>query len=75
MPWRVVKAGNKCPASKPFAVVNSDDGELRGCHPSKPSAIQQLRALYKNVPEGRHKATQEWQDFLDHLAELAKEEE
>jgi uncharacterized protein len=47
MPWDVTK-DDRCPASKPWAVVKSDDGELEGCHPTKDAAEKQQAALYAN---------------------------
>lgn len=70
MPWRVGSA-DSCPASKPFAVVNTEDGDVRGCHPTRKAAIQQLRALYVNVPEARPKAVADWEAAMAELIELA----
>jgi uncharacterized protein DUF6582/Mu-like prophage I protein len=53
MPWDVVKDTNVCPVNKPWAVKTKGTGALKGCHESRDKAIQQQRALYKNVPEGR----------------------
>lgn len=50
MPWNV-KKDDRCPASKPWAVVNADNGRVVACHISKDSARQQQKALYANVPE------------------------
>jgi hypothetical protein len=46
MPYSVIKAGNKCPASKPWACIKSSDGKVLGCHESKAKAQAQMRALY-----------------------------
>jgi hypothetical protein len=72
MPWKVVKGGGSCPDSKPYAVVNTEDGERRGCHETRGGAVSQLRALYVNVPEGRPKAVAEWAALMDHVIELAE---
>lgn len=55
MPWHVIKSGS-CPASKPWAVVKGHtgvDGPVVACHPSRDSAIQQLKALYASEPDAR----------------------
>jgi len=49
----VIKRDDRCPASKPFAVVNQQTGDLRGCHPTEDHARQQQKALYVNVPDAR----------------------
>jgi Mu-like prophage I protein len=47
MPWKVEKDTNACPAGKPWAVKNTQTGDVRGrCHASKSDAINQMRALY-----------------------------
>jgi hypothetical protein len=51
MPWSVRENDDRCPASKPWSVVNDKTGDLRGCHPDKASARQQQKALYANVPD------------------------
>ncbi len=71
MPWRVTSGDSKCPDSKPFAVVNTEDGDVRGCHETRQAAIKQLRALYVNVPEGRPKDIAEWSAAMDNLIEQA----
>lgn len=50
MPWDV-KKDDRCPSSKPWAVVNADNNRLVACHVDKDSARQQQKALYANVPE------------------------
>lgn len=45
MPYRIVKS-DKCPASKPFAVINTQTGKQHGCHETKESATSQMRLLY-----------------------------
>lgn len=47
MPWHVGKSSS-CPASKPFAVIKDDDGEVEGCHPTKARARRQMAALYQS---------------------------
>lgn len=53
MPYKIVKDEKKCSPSKPFACINSDTGKVHGCHPTRQAAIQQLRALYRNVPDAK----------------------
>jgi hypothetical protein len=45
MPY-VVRTDSRCPASRPWGVVNQATGELHGCHPSEEHARSQQRALY-----------------------------
>lgn len=45
MPYKVVKT-SKCPATKPFAVTNTDTGKINGCHETKEKANKQMRLLY-----------------------------
>jgi hypothetical protein len=49
MPWHVERS-DKCPASKPWAVIKDADGEVEGCHVSHDAANGQLAALYANEP-------------------------
>ncbi len=51
MPWHVVDEHSSCPASKPFAVVKDEGGEVKGCHASREKAEKQMAALYANEPE------------------------
>lgn len=51
MPWKIVDSHSRCPASKPYAVVNKDTGRLVGCHASQASAKKQMAALQANVGE------------------------
>jgi hypothetical protein len=76
MPFKVVKS-DQCPPSKPWACITSETGKKHGCHASRGEALKQARALYKNVPEAREKATAEqWQELMDAvLAEYASETE
>ena len=47
MPWNIVKNDERCPASKPFAVIGGASGNaLFGCHATKDSAREQQKALY-----------------------------
>jgi len=49
MPWHIDKKSDRCPASKPFAVIGGrDDDHLAGCHATWDEAVDQLRALYAN---------------------------
>lgn len=47
MPWHVDKS-DRCPASRPWAVIKDADGAIEGCHASKADANKQLAALYAN---------------------------
>jgi hypothetical protein len=73
MPWHVEK-NSSCPASKPFGVVNTADGDVRGCHATRQAAVQQLRALYVNVPEGRPKDIAGWSALMDNVMAQAADE-
>jgi hypothetical protein len=52
MPWYVAKS-QKCPTSKPYAVIKKSDGTVvpGGCHTDKTGARQHAKALYANVNE------------------------
>lgn len=54
MPFSIRKSGNE------YCVVNSDTGDKKGCHPTKAKAVQQLKALYANVPEAGKKDFNGW---------------
>ena len=45
MPYKV-KRSDKCPANKPWAVVNTDTGKIHGCMADKATADKQMRLLY-----------------------------
>lgn len=45
MPWSIVHNHGDCPASRPWAVVQDDNGDLMGCHESEGDAQQQVAAL------------------------------
>lgn len=45
MPWHVESDHGSCPASRPWAVVKDDDGEVEGCHATQSDAQNQLAAL------------------------------
>ena len=64
MPW-VIKRDDRCPVSKPWGVVNQQDDDLRGCHPTKQAAREQQKALYVNVPEARPKRSAEPEPVSD----------
>jgi HK97 family phage prohead protease len=49
VPWHVSKSA-KCPASKPWAVIKNDTGEVVACHASEADAQAQVAALYANDP-------------------------
>ena len=46
MPWEIVQEDPACPASRPFGVHKTDDGELEGCHATYADADDQMSALY-----------------------------
>jgi hypothetical protein len=48
MPWHI-GSSEKCPASKPYAVIKDSDGSVAGCHPTKKKAKAQMAALYSQV--------------------------
>lgn len=45
MPWHVQRS-DQCPASRPWAVIKDQDGEVEGCHASQAAAQAQMAALY-----------------------------
>lgn len=47
MPYEVTRS-DRCPASRPWAVRKTTDGQVMGCHPSEQAARRQLAALYAN---------------------------
>jgi hypothetical protein len=51
MPYSIKQNDSRCPAGKKWSVVNSDTGDLKGCHPDEESARKQQKALYANVPD------------------------
>jgi hypothetical protein len=51
MPYSIKQNDSRCPAGKKWSVVNSDTGDLKGCHPDEDSARKQQKALYANVPD------------------------
>ena len=57
MPWHIGKS-QKCPDSKPFAVIKDGDGGVSGCHTSKEGAKKQLAALYASEERSMSKLEQ-----------------
>lgn len=51
MPWHVAKT-DRCPASRPWAVVTDHSGEVRGCHETRAAAVRQMAVLYMKQNEG-----------------------
>lgn len=47
MPWKIEKG--RCPAGKPWAVVQIADDKVVGCHTTKEKAQKQVAALNINV--------------------------
>lgn len=48
MPYKVEK-GHGCPASRPWACINSADGTVHGCHATREDGLKQAAALYANT--------------------------
>ena len=49
MPWHIGRS-DKCPASKPYAVIKDSDSSVAGCHETRTEAKKQMAALYANEP-------------------------
>ncbi len=49
MPYAVIQKDGK------WAVINKTTRRVLGTHPTRKDALQQLRALYSNVPDARKK--------------------
>lgn len=64
MPWRLEENHSSCPASRSWAVVKIDDGEVEGCHRSRAAAQRQLAAL-NAAEEGRGDMTEKELRTLD----------
>jgi len=62
MPYHVARSAD-CPASKPWAVMNSQTGKVHGCHESQSSANDQMAALYANEPKGMGMQHRAWSTF------------
>jgi hypothetical protein len=52
MPWMIEKS-DKCPASRPYAVIKEADGSVEGCHATEADAEDQVVALYASEEEQR----------------------
>lgn len=52
MPW-VAKLDDRCPASRPYGVVKTQDNELEGCHETQAEAMDQVKALFAAEADGR----------------------
>lgn len=50
MPYKIAKNAGDCDG---YAVVNSDTGDVKGCHETQDQAKAQLAALYANTDEGK----------------------
>lgn len=50
MPFKIAKNAGDCNG---YAVVNSDTGDVKGCHETQDQAKAQLAALYANVPDAK----------------------
>ena len=59
MPWHVAKS-DQCPASRPWAVIKDDDGEVEGCHASEAAAAKQMAALYASEEDDDVGRSIEW---------------
>lgn len=78
MPWHVRKS-DKCPASRPWGVVE-EGGEVRGCHASRKSALKQAALLYLKQKRGeiasfdpRDFCPELWPELVDVLKEIDAE--
>lgn len=67
MPYEIVKS-DKCPDSKPYAVVKKDGGKVMGCHPSEAAAKKQMAAIYVN--EGDRSIRAQLKDWVKKLTDL-----
>lgn len=79
MPWSVQKTSS-CPDSRPWGVVNDDNGNVEGCHSTKAAAEKQQAALYANVDEGDAKAmnmqpTQDRESLIRMTTELRAQDD
>ena len=70
MPY-IIRRDSRCPVSKPWAVVNQQTSDLRGCHASKQHARQQQKALYVNVPDAHPQRSGEPEDVTGPAIEKA----
>lgn len=50
MPYKIAKNAGDCDG---YAVVNSETGDVKGCHETEDQAKSQLAALYANVPDSK----------------------
>lgn len=57
MPWHVERS-DSCPASKPYACVANDGGEVMGCHATEADAQAQVDALYASESMSMYAAAQ-----------------
>lgn len=71
MPYHV-GSNQDCPPSKSYAVIKDADGEVMGCHESKEKANKQLAAL--NIAEKESASIDEWQDAMDDVVELSRDD-
>jgi hypothetical protein len=51
VPYEVRKDTNRCPVSKPWAVISKGSGETKGCHATKEKAGRQRAAIEANTDE------------------------
>lgn len=51
MPWHVERS-DRCPASKPYAVIKNGTTHIEGCHATREDAMRQQSALYANETVG-----------------------
>lgn len=57
MPYKVVRDTDRCPASKPWAVVSEGSGDTKGCHATKAAAEKQRKAIEANTDESHHRGS------------------
>lgn len=64
MPWSVSNNPAACSASKPWAVTQTDSGEVVGCHATESAAHAQQAALYANTEEESKMLTAPREDLI-----------
>lgn len=57
MPYEIVENHDGCPEETPVAVVNTEDGDVMGCHASTEDAMDQMRALMESEGEEEESAS------------------
>jgi hypothetical protein len=65
MPWHIEADNAQCAG---FAVVKDEDGEVEGCHRTRPQAEQQLAALYASEDDDENDDDEGIDDDDENLA-------